>query len=228
MHDFDFDVIARSLPYLWKGLQYTVILTGVAMAGGIVLGTLLAMARLSSIRLLAWFAAGYVNLLRSTPLILVIFWFYFLVPLIAQWLTRSPTPLPIGPDRSAFITFTLFEAAYYCEIIRAGIQSIPRGQVAAAYALGLTYGQSMRHVILPQAFRNMLPVLLTQTIILFQDTSLVYVLSVTDFLGAASKVAQRDSRLVEMYSFAALAYFVISYTLSAAAKRLHKRFAAQA
>jgi glutamate/aspartate transport system permease protein len=225
MYDFDFDVIVRALPYLWKGLQYTVTLTLVAMAGGIVLGTLLAMARLSPIRPLAGFAAGYVNLLRSTPLILVIFWFYFLVPLIAQWITNSPAPVAIGPDRSAFITFTIFEAAYYCEIIRAGIQSIPRGQVAAASALGLTYGQSMRHVILPQAFRNMMPVLLTQTIILFQDTSLVYVLSVTDFLGAASKVAQRDSRLVEMYVFAALGYFMISWFLSWNVRRLQKRMA---
>jgi glutamate/aspartate transport system permease protein len=225
MSDFDFDVVVRSLPYLWKGMQYTLTLTLVAMSGGIVLGTLLAMARLSSIKPVAWAAAGYVNLLRSIPLILVIFWFYFLVPLIAQWASGSPTPVAIGPDRSAFITFTIFEAAYYAEIIRAGIQSIPRGQVAAAYALGLNYGQAMRHVILPQAFRNMLPVLLTQTIILFQDTSLVYVLSVTDFLGAASKVAQRDSRLVEMYVFAALVYFTVSYALSLLVRRLQSRYA---
>jgi glutamate/aspartate transport system permease protein len=225
MYDFDFDVIQRSLPYLWKGMQYTLSLTLVAMTGGIILGTLLAMARLSSIKPLAWFAAGYVNLLRSIPLILVIFWFYFLVPLIAQWVTNSPTPVAIGPDKSAFITFTIFEAAYYCEIIRAGIQSIPKGQVSASYALGLTYGQTMRFVVLPQAFRNMLPVLLTQTIILFQDTSLVYVLSITDFLGAASKVAQRDSRLVEMYVFAAVVYFAVSYFLSFGVKRLQRRFA---
>jgi glutamate/aspartate transport system permease protein len=225
MYDFDFVVIRRSLPYLWQGMQYTVTLTAVAMTGGILLGTLLALARLSPVKPLAWFAAGYVNLLRSTPLILVIFWFYFLVPLIAQWLTDSPTPVAIGPDRSAFITFTIFEAAYYCEIIRAGIQSIPRGQVAAANALGLSYAQSMRHVVLPQAFRNMLPVLLTQTIILFQDTSLVYVLSVTDFLGAAAKVAQRDGRLVEMYSFAALVYFALSFTLSLLVRRLQRRYA---
>jgi glutamate/aspartate transport system permease protein len=226
MSDFDFDVVVRSLPYLWKGMQYTLTLTLVAMSGGIVLGTLIALARLSSIKSLALAAAGYVNLLRSIPLILVIFWFYFLVPLIAQWASGSPTPVAIGPDRSAFITFTIFEAAYYAEIIRAGIQSIPRGQVAAAYALGLTYGQAMRHVVLPQAFRNMLPVLLTQTIILFQDTSLVYVLSVTDFLGAAAKVAQRDSRLVEMYVFAALVYFTVSYALSLLVRRLQSRYAA--
>ncbi len=225
MYDFDFDVIARSLPYLWKGMQYTVQLTLVAMTGGIILGTLLAMARLSSIKPLNLFAAGYVNLLRSTPLILVIFWFYFLVPLIGAWITNSPRPVSIGPDTSAYITFTVFEAAYYCEIIRAGIQSIPRGQVSAGYALGLTYGQSMRYVILPQAFRNMMPILLTQTIILFQDTSLVYVLSITDFLGAASKVAQRDGRLVEMYVFAALVYFVICFSLSMLVKRLQQRYA---
>ena len=225
MDSFDFNVIERSLPYLWQGMQYTVSLAAVAMTGGIFLGTLLAMARLSSNKPLVWFAAGYVNLMRSIPLLLVIFWFYFLVPLIAQWITNSPNPVSVGPDRSAFITFTIFEAAYYCEIIRAGIQSIPRGQVSAGHALGLNYRQAMMFVILPQAFRNMTPVLLTQTIILFQDTSLVYVLSITDFLGAASKVAQRDSRLVEMYTFVAIVYFVISYALSRLVRRLQTRLA---
>jgi glutamate/aspartate transport system permease protein len=174
----------------------------------------LAMARLSSIKPLTLAATAYVNLMRSVPLVLVIFWFYFLVPLLGQWLTTSATPITVGPDQTALISFTLFEIAYYCEIIRAGIQSIPTGQVSAAKAIGFTYSQQMLYVILPQAFRNMLPVLLTQTIVLFQDTSLVYVISGTDFLGAASKIAQRDSRLIEMYSFAALVYFVISFVLS--------------
>jgi glutamate/aspartate transport system permease protein len=216
-YTFDFDVIARSLPYLWTGLQYTLKLTFVSMCGGIFLGTFLALARLSSIPLLKFGAASYVNLMRSIPLILVIFWLYFLVPfLIGQ---------PVGPDSSAYITFTLFQAAYYCEIIRAGIQSIPRGQAGAAQALGLTYQQSTFYIILPQAFRNMIPILLTQTIVLFQDTSLVYVLSVTDLLGAASKVAQRDFRLVEMYSFVAFIYFIISYLLSLTVKRLQNKIA---
>ena len=136
-------------------------------------------------------AAGYVNLMRSVPLVLVIFWFYFLVPYIGQWVTGASQPIQVGAFVSSLVTFTLFEAAYFAEIMRAGIQSIPRGQVAAAQALGMTYLQTMGYIVLPQAFRNMLPVLLTQTIILFQDTSLVYVLSITDFLGAASKVAQR-------------------------------------
>jgi glutamate/aspartate transport system permease protein len=131
----------------------------------------------------------------------------------------------VGAFASSVITFTLFEAAYYSEIMRAGIQSIPRGQVWAGYALGLDYWQSMRYIVLPQAFRNMLPILLTQTIILFQDTSLVYVLSITDFLGAASKVAQRDGRLVEMYLFAALVYFIMSFSLSYLVKRLQKKIA---
>ena len=225
MDTFDFDVIQRSLPYLWKGMQYTIELTLIAMTGGIILGTLLAMARLSSFRWLALVASGYVNLLRSIPLLLVIFWFYFLVPMLTQWILNSPRPVPVGPDKTALITFTIFEAAYYCEIMRAGIQSIPRGQVWAGEALGLNYWQSMAYIVLPQAFRNMIPILLTQTIILFQDTSLVYVISVTDFLGAASKVAQRDSRLVEMYTFVALVYFLISFGLSTLVKHLQAKVA---
>jgi len=166
-----------------------------------------------------------VNFLRSMPLILVIFWFYFLVPYIGAWITGANQPVKVGAFLSCVITFMMFEAAYYCEIMRAGIQSIPRGQVSAGYALGLNYWQTMGQVVLPQAFRNMTPVLLTQTIILFQDTSLVYVLSITDCLGAASKIAQRDGRLVEMYLFVAVVYFIISFGLSMLVKRLQAKIA---
>jgi glutamate/aspartate transport system permease protein len=224
--NLDFDVVGRSIGYLFReGMTFTLTLTGLAAAGGILFGTLLAMMRLSSHRWLSVPATLYVNLMRSIPLLLVIFWFYFLVPYIGAWLVGSSTPIRVGAFASSVITFTLFEAAYYSEIMRAGIQSIPRGQVWAGQALGLTYWQSMGHVVLPQAFRNMIPILLTQTIILFQDTSLVYVLSITDFLGAASRVAQRDGRLVEMYIFAALVYFVISFGLSVVVKRLQQRIA---
>jgi len=224
--NFDWDVILRSLPYLFlDGMRFTIMLTLMATAGGIVIGTLLAMARLSSIPGLSHVAGAYVNLIRSMPLVLVIFWFYFLVPYIGQWITGASRPIQVGAFLSALVTFTLFEAAYFCEIMRAGIQSISRGQVAAAQALGMTYATSMRYIILPQAFRNMVPVLLTQTIILFQDTSLVYVISVTDFLGAASKIAQRDGRLVEMYLFAAVVYFVISLAASHGVRRLQNRIA---
>lgn len=215
MNNFDFEVIERSLGYLFRdGMVFTLKLTLFSATGGIVLGTLLAMCRLSGIRPLSLVAGLYVNLLRALPLILVIFWFYFLVPYIGAWLTGASRPLAVGGFTSALITFTLFEAAYFCEIMRAGIQSVPPGQVAAGRALGMTYSQVMGNVILPQAFRNMTPILLTQTIVLFQDTSLVYVLSLTDFLGAASKVAQRDGRLIEMYLFAAVVYFLISYAAS--------------
>jgi glutamate/aspartate transport system permease protein len=193
--------------------------------GGVIFGTLLAMARLSSFKPLATFAAGYVNLMRSIPLLLVIFWFYFLVPVVLQAITGSERPVQLGADRSAYITFIMFEAAYFCEIMRAGIQSITKGQVNAGYALGFTYWQSMRLVILPQAFRNMLPILLTQTIVLFQDVSLVSLLNVTDFVGASVKIAQRDSRVVEMYLFVAIIYFVLSFTLSTLVKQLQKRIA---
>ena len=223
---FDFDVIRRSLGYLFfDGMTFTLTLTALATSGGIILGTLIAMMRLSGLWVLSRFAQLYVDLMRSLPLVLVIFWFYFLVPYIGQWMTGAPRPVRVGAFASSLLTFTLFEAAYFAEIMRAGIQSISRGQPAAASALGLTYGQTMRYVVLPQAFRNMLPVLLTQTIVLFQDTSLVYVLSITDFLGAASKVAQRDGRLVEMYLFAAVVYFVISSIASFGVRRLQARVA---
>jgi glutamate/aspartate transport system permease protein len=224
--DFDFNVIQRSVGYLFReGMTFTLTLTALAAAGGIVFGTLLAMMRLSSYRALSLVATGYVNLMRSIPLLLVIFWFYFLVPYIGAWMTGASRPIQVGAFASTVITFTMFEAAYYSEIMRAGIQSIPRGQVSAGYALGLDYWQTMAKIVLPQAFRNMIPILLTQTIILFQDTSLVYVLSVTDFLGAASKVAQRDGRLVEMYLFAALVYFIVSFGLSLLVKRLQQKIA---
>jgi glutamate/aspartate transport system permease protein len=224
--NFDFDVIQRSWKYLFfEGMAFTVQLTLLAMVGGIVLGTLLAMMRLSSIKPLSFAATTYVNFLRSLPLVLVIFWFYFLVPYIGAWVIGAKEPIKVGAFWSSLITFIMFEACFYCEIMRAGIQSIPKGQVAAGQALGLTYWQTMSNIVLPQAFRNMLPVLLTQTIILFQDVSLVYVISITDFVGAASKVAQRDGRLVEMYIFVAIVYFIICFTLSQLVKRLQNKFA---
>ena len=222
---FDWDVIQRSAGYLFReGMTFTVTLTLLSMTGGIVFGTLLAMMRLGP-KPLAIVAGAYVNLMRSIPLVLVIFWFFFLVPYIGAWITRAERPIQVGAFYSALVTFTMFEAAYYCEIMRAGIQSIARGQVWSGYALGLNYWQTMGYIVLPQAFRNMIPVLLTQTIILFQDTSLVYVISATDFLGAASKIANRDYRLVEMYSFVAVVYFIVSYGLSALVKKLQNRIA---
>ncbi|GJD80777.1 amino acid ABC transporter permease [Methylobacterium gregans] len=226
LSNFDFSVITSSLPYLFgQGMVFTVSLTAMAAGMGIVLGTLIAMARLSGVPGLTHAAKVYVELMRSLPLVLVIFWFYFLVPYIGAYVTGSSTPIQVGAFPSALITFTLFEAAYFSEIMRAGIQSIPKGQTAAASALGMNYWQSMQNVVLPQAFRNMLPLLLTQTIVLFQDTSLVYVLSLTDFLGAASKVAQRDGRLVEMYLFAAVVYFAVCLTASFLVRRLQARVA---
>jgi glutamate/aspartate transport system permease protein len=223
-YNFDFDVIQRSWVYLFRdGMTFSLTLTALASLGGVLFGTLLALMRLSSFKTLSMVASGYVNLMRSLPLVLVIFWFFFLVPYIGGWLTGSNQPMKVGAFSSALITFTMFEAAFYCEIMRAGIQSVSKGQTAAGYALGLNYRQIMTYIVLPQAVRNMLPVLLTQTIILFQDTSLVYVISSTDFLGAAVKVANRDGRLVEMYTFAALVYFVICFTASMYVRRLQAR-----
>ncbi len=214
MGNFDISVITDNLPFLWQGLQLSLLLTGLAIIGGIVLGTVLALMRLSGILPLALFAAGYVNLIRSVPLILVIFWFYFLVPLA---LGR-----PVGGFQSALIAFVMFEAAYYSEIIRAGIQSIRKGQVHAGQATGLSYWQIQRYIVLPQAFRNMIPILVTQGIILFQDTSLVFVVSLRDFMTVSSIIARTEGRLAEMYIFAALVYFVICLAGSLFVRRLQK------
>jgi len=197
-------------------------ITAVAIVTGILWGTALALMRLSGAKALSWFAAGYVNLFRSVPLVMVLLWFFLIVPQFLQnlfGLGRATDTRLI----SAMVGFSLFEAAYYSEIIRAGIQSVSKGQIAAAAALGMNYGQSMRLVILPQAFRNMVPLLLTQAIILFQDTSLVYVSALADFFGAAYKVGDRDGRIVELLLFAGAVYFVLCYSASYAVKRLQQR-----
>jgi glutamate/aspartate transport system permease protein len=223
--NLDFDVIQRSWFYLFAtGMKFTLTLTFFAMLGGVIFGTLLAMMRLSHTKVTSLIATSYVNLIRSIPLVLVIFWFYFLVPYIGAWVVGASQPIQVGAFSSALITFILFEAAYYCEIMRSGIQSVPRGQIFAGYALGMNYWQMMGNVVLPQAFRNMIPILLTQTIVLFQDVSLVYVLgSVPDFVTVASKIAQRDGRLVEMYLFVAVVYFVMSFVLSSLVKKLQEK-----
>jgi glutamate/aspartate transport system permease protein len=203
--------------FLLKGLWFSLTLTLIAMVGGIVLGTLLALMRLSGRRWLVLPAAGYVNLMRSVPLVMVILWFFLLIPLIIG--------RPLGAEVSAIVTFTLFEAAYYSEIMRAGIQSVPRGQVHAGYAMGMTYKQTMHLVVLPQAFRNMLPVLLTQTIILFQDTSLVYAIGAYDLLKGFEVAGKNFNRPVETYLVAAAVYFAICFALSMTVKQLQRRIA---
>lgn len=221
----DFSSITNSSAFLLNGAAYTIKLTLITTAGGLTLGTLLALARLSSKPPLREPARLYVNFMRSVPLVLILFWFFLLMPEVLRVLFAFDHPVMIGADWTAIITFVLFEAAYFSEIMRAGIQSVKKGQIFAAYGLGLSYPQTMRYVVLPQAIRNMLPVLLTQTIILFQDTSLVYVISGNDFMGAVTKIAQRDGELILMYSFAALAYLTVSLSLSLLIRRLQARMA---
>ena len=211
---YNWDLITN---FVLKGLTFSVLLTIVATLGGVFFGTLLALMRLSGKKWLVVPATIYVNGMRSIPLVMVILWFFLLVPLIIG--------RPIGAESSAVITFVAFEAAYFSEIMRAGIQSIPRGQVFAGQALGMTYGQNMKLVILPQAFRNMLPVLLTQTIILFQDTSLVYAIGAYDLLKGFETAGKNFGRPIESYLLAAVIYFIICYALSWLVKRLHKKIA---
>jgi len=211
---FDAHVISS---FIWSGLVFSVQLTLVAMIGGIALGTTLALMRLSGKPALVIPATAYVNTMRSIPLVMVILWFFLLIPLLIG--------RPMGAELSALITFTLFEAAYYAEIMRAGIQSVPKGQVHAGYAVGMTYAQCMKLVVLPQAFRNMLPVLLTQTIILFQDTSLVYAIGAYDLLKGFELAGKNYNRPVETYLVAAVVYFAICFTLSMTVKRLQAKIA---
>lgn len=215
MGDFDFAIIYDNIPFLFEGMKTTLLLTALAIVGGIIIGTALAIIRLANIPVLSWIAALYVNFFRSLPLILVIFWLYFLVPLILGQ--------PVGAFSSVLVAFVLFEAAYYSEIIRAGIASISSGQVAAARAIGMTYFQSMRFIVLPQAFKAMIPVLLTQGIILFQDTSLVYVVGLKDFLVSAELIANRDQKLIEMFMFVAVVYFTICFAGSMLASHIQRK-----
>ena len=214
--DFDWSVVARAYPFLLQGMWLTLQLTFIAILGGIFFGMLLALLRLAPVRAVSFAAGSYVNFFRSMPLILVIFWFYFLVPVLVG--------RPIGGFYSVLIAFVMFEAAYYCEIVRAGIQSVSRGQIMAGSALGLTYAQSMKEIVLPQAFRNMIPVLLTQSIIMFQDTSLVYVVGLKDFLTSADIIANRDNRLVEMYTVVAVVYFVLCLSGSLLVRKLQRKY----
>lgn len=209
MNDLDFTVVYDALPYLWRGLQFSLILTASSFVIGMVLGTLLAFIRQLSVPVLSQIAQAYIVLMRSLPLILVLFWFFFLVPIVLGHLTPSGRPISVGATWTAFVTFGLFEAAYYAEIIRVGLRAIPKGQYEAGKALSLSTLQAYRLIVLPQVLRIVGPIILTQTIILFQDTSLVYVLSATDLLGAAAKVAQLNGRLVEMYLAVAVIYLVI-------------------
>ncbi|SDB84137.1 glutamate/aspartate ABC transporter permease GltK [Paraburkholderia lycopersici] len=224
MHHFDWSGIPGALPTLWTGAIVTFKITLCAIVIGILWGTLLALMRLSNVKPLEWFAKGYVTVFRSIPLVMVLLWFFLIVPQVLQNL------LGLSPDidirlASAMVAFSLFEAAYYSEIIRAGIQAVPRGQVNASFALGMRYGQAMRYVVLPQAFRAMVPLLLTQAIVLFQDTSLVYVISLADFFRTATNIGDRDGTMVEMVLFAGACYFVICVVASSLVKGLQKKVA---
>jgi len=224
MHHFDWSGIPGALPTMWTGALITLKITLIAIVIGIVWGTVLAILRLSSFKPFEWFAKGYVTIFRSIPLVMVLLWFFLIVPQVLQ------NVLGLSPDidirlASAMVAFSLFEAAYYSEIIRAGIQAVPRGQVNAAFALGMSYPQAMRLIVLPQAFRAMVPLLLTQGIVLFQDTSLVYVISLADFFRTATNIGDRDGTNVEMVLFAGACYFVICVIASSLVKGLQKKVA---
>ena len=203
--------------YIVKGLIFSIQLTVFATVGGVIFGTCLALMRLSGRSILVYPATFYINTMRSIPLVMVILWFFLLMPMLIG--------KPIGANLSAIITFIAFEAAFFSEIVRAGIQSIPRGQIYAGESLGMTYAQNMQFIVLPQAFRNMLPVFMTQTIVLFQDTSLVYAIGAYDLLKGFEIAGKNFGRPIEAYLLAAITYFAICFSLSRAARLVHEKVA---
>jgi len=223
VYSFDWSSIPGAIPYLWEGMLRTLQITAVAVIAGMVLGTILAICRLSKSAALSTLAGFYVTCFRSVPLVMVLLWFYLLVPDLIKKIVGNPS-LDIRL-LSAFVAFSLFEASYYAEIIRAGIQSVSKGQVAAGLALGMTDGETMRLIVLPQAFRRMVPLLLTQAIILFQDTSLVYVMGLADFFGVAYNTGNRDGTLVELILFAGAVYLVICFLASTLVRKMQKKIA---
>jgi glutamate/aspartate transport system permease protein len=225
MYDLDWSSIQRALPFLWIGMKVTLRITATAIVAGIAWGTALAVMRLSRRRALSSLAAAYVNAFRSIPLVMVLLWFFLVVPAVLERLLGIPRYADTRLA-SAMVAFALFQSAYFAEIIRAGIQSVPSGQMGAALALGMSGAQAMRVVILPQAFRNMAPLLLTQSVILFQDTSLVYVSALADFFGAAYKIGERDGRLVELILFAGAVYLAVSFAASSLVRRWQTRMSA--
>jgi len=223
VYSFDWSSIPGAIPYLWEGMVRTLQITLVAVTAGMILGTILAVCRLSRSRVLSTVAGLYVTCFRSVPLVMVLLWFYLLVPDLVKRIVGNPS-LDIRL-LSAFVAFSLFEASYYAEIIRAGIQSVSKGQVSAGLALGMTGGETMRLIILPQAFRRMIPLLLTQAIILFQDTSLVYVMGLADFFGVAYNTGDRDGTLVELILFSGAVYLVICFVASTLVRKMQKKIA---
>jgi glutamate/aspartate transport system permease protein len=220
MYAFDWSSIPGALPFLWEGMVRTLEITIVAIIAGMLLGTLLAVMRLSKNPILSYLSAGYVTVFRSIPLVMVLLWFYLLVPELIKKLIGNPN-LDIRLV-TAFVAFSLFEASYYAEIIRAGIQSVSRGQASAGLALGMTERETMRLIILPQALRRMIPLLLTQAIILFQDSSLVYVMGLADFFGVAYNTGNRDGTLVELILFAGAVYLAICFGASTLVRKMQK------
>jgi glutamate/aspartate transport system permease protein len=211
----DFSIIVEAWRTLLDGMEVTLLLVGVSLVGAILLGTVLATMRLSQHRLVSAAARSYVNLFRTVPLVLAIFWFYFLVPLIIG--------RPVGALVSALVALVFFEGAYFSEVIRSGIQAVPRGQFAAGLSTGMRPRRVMQSIVLPQAFRTMTPALISQSIILFQSTSLVYVVGLSDFMTTAVRVANGSGRIVEIYLFCAAVYFVLSYGASVGTQYLERR-----
>ena len=198
-----FDAVIRNLPYLMGGFGVTLELTFCALSGGIILGMLVGLGRISRVKWIYYPVTVYVNFIRNMPLILVIFWFYFVMPIIVG--------TPLNPFISSVIAFIIFEATYFGEIFRAGYQSISRDLINASFSTGMTYSQTARYILIPIAFRRMLPSLITQSIVTFQDTSLAFVIGLQEFVRRTSIVDNLEVRSIELFSFVAIIFFIFCF-----------------
>ena len=217
MYKWDFAPVFANAGLLAEGLANTLKVTAVALGCGLVLGLALALLRLSPRLFLSWPAGFVIEVFRTTPPLVQLFWFFFALPLIAG--------IEMTPFVAAVTTFSIQSAAFFAEVFRAGIQSIERGQWEGALAIGMSRRQALNHIVLPQAVTRMIPAFLERSIELMKTTTLVATIAYADLLYQGNAIAQKTYRPLETFTVAALIYFVVIFAFSLLARRLERRLA---
>jgi polar amino acid transport system permease protein len=213
--NFDFSVITQNAPLLWQGFLITVYYTVITIVAGMIIGLVVGLIQLAPYRLLVWLGRVYVEFFRNIPLLVILLWTYYALPIFMG--------LNITKGWAGFVALSCYVGAFYAEILRAGVQSIEPGQTDAATAIGMSYGQRMRRIILPQAFRRMVPPLAGQSIIQMKNTTLLSIITVPDLLYQASYISSFTYRPMEIYTAIGIIYVVVLTPLTLLARRLEKR-----
>jgi polar amino acid transport system permease protein len=212
---FDFSVITQNAPLLWQGFLITVYYTVITIVAGMIIGLTIGLMQLTPYRVLRWLGRVYVEFFRNIPLLVILLWTYYALPIFMG--------LNITKGWAGFVALSCYVGAFYAEILRAGVQSIEPGQTDAATAIGMSYGQRMRRIILPQAFRRMVPPLAGQSIIQMKNTTLLSIITVPDLLYQASYISSFTYRPMEIYTAIGIIYVVVLTPLTLLARRLEKR-----